>query len=58
MSFGQFVHDYGPVIWGGVSTLLYALSEYLAHNPKIAANSAFQLVKTWLKGQSDQAPKA
>lgn len=57
MSFFQFCVANKAAIWGVVSSSLYIVAEYLANNPKIDANSPFQLVKGWLKQESNQAQK-
>lgn len=57
MSFWQFLVAHRSETWGSLMSLLYLVAEYLANNPKIAANSPFQFIKGYLKQQSDQAPK-
>lgn len=57
MSFFQFCVAHKSEIWGCLASLLYMVAEFLANNPKIDANSPFQLVKGWLKQESNQAPK-
>jgi hypothetical protein len=38
--------------WGFIALALFAISEILAQIPAIAANSVFQLIFGWLKGQA------
>lgn len=51
MAFVQFIENN----WAVIATLLFVLSELLAHIPSVQANSIFQLIMSFLKKEKESA---